>query len=222
MKKHRTDEKILYSVTFDLSDARTRLEPCVPATAAKEEDRATKRVCLAPTVSQCIAALGPEHRDLRAGRDVIVRKVDVSKLNPDLLVHPRDLFATGRVPDALEHQEYWYLGTVDVVPERFTITDFDYERAIAFSCIAVAQIDTLIKKHDPGNRHRTGESVKTAYERTVRGMQAAGRYEESDEFEDAVAALPFAQALRIHNLRLEKQANMAESEDDEHEQERQK
>lgn len=194
----------LYNVTFDLTDESKCLCPYVPYTASDDEDQLTERICFADTVEHCISAIGSSRRDLREGALLVVRSVDADYLDKSKLVTPYELYDTGSVPDALETNEWWYLDKIFVERDVYRIISFDFEHALAFTCIGKCDLDYLIDKHDPGNFMMYGESVEQAYYRVVGKMQDERRYNESDSFEDEVAALPWAQKIKITNLVMEK------------------
>lgn len=191
---------MLYNVTFRLNDESEYLVPKVPYTAAPDEDRVTKRICFADTIEHCLQAIG--HRDLYEGCYIVVRSVDENGLDPFKLVTPEELFDTGKVPDALENNEYWYLDEVAVNREIYMVEHFDYEHGIAFTCIRKDDMAALVEKYVPDRPFKRNEGMEQAYDRVVGYLQGNGMYEESDSFEDEVAELPWAQMVRISNLQM--------------------
>ena len=193
-------EKMLYNITFKLDDDRTVLKPCVPYTAAEGEDKVTERVCLSDSVDGCLSAIGSCNRDLYEGCTIIVRSVPISSLDPNKIVTPEVLFESGKVPDALENQEYWYLGEVNVLSEKYCIESFEHEYSIAFTCLKREDVVRLIEKYNSPYLMRDDESIEQAYNRTMYLMQHDGRYNESDNFDEEVCELPWAQRIRIRKV----------------------
>lgn len=195
---------MLYNVTFDIGDASTRLIPYIPYSAADDEDRKTKRVCFADSIQHCIEAIGSCNRDLHTGCLIVVRSVDEKGLDPGKIITPGELFDTKKVPDALETHEYWYLDEVDVKREVYRVKGFTFEYAIAFTCIEKDDLAAIIKNYIPDSPMKQYESVKQAYDRALEQLYEAGRYNDCDKFEDRVAALPWAQRIKISSLAVEK------------------
>ena len=193
---------MLYNITFKTYDQSTRLIPHVPYTAAPDEDRIMKRVCFADSIEHCISAIGPSNRDLYTGCYIVVRSVDESCLKPSKLIVPEELFHTGKVPDALENQEYWYLDEIDVKRELYKVNDFMAERALAFSCIKKDDLGDLMEKYSVPMKQN--ETVEQAYDRTINILYKACSYNEADAFEEDVAALPWAQTLKVTGLVMKK------------------
>lgn len=194
---------VLYNITFNLNDESTLLQPYIPYSAAEDEDRETKRVCFADSVDNCISAIGSCARELYEGSTIVVRSVQTDKLDKSKLITPHQLAASGKVPDAEVNQEYWYLGDVNIVREVRTIVSFEYEYAIAFQCLNKDDVNALIKKYLPDDGIRDGESIEDAYNRVIGAMQSVGEYDASDEFDDSIAELPWAQRIRVQNVVLE-------------------
>lgn len=195
---------MLYNVTFRLDDKSEHLVPCIPYSAAEDEDQETKRVCFADSIENCIAAIGSCNRNLYTGCFIVVRSVDENSLDPSKIVSDHELFNTGKVPDALETGECWYLDEIDVKREVYKINNFDYEYALAFTCIKREDLAWLIDQYNPGSPMKRCESIEQAYNRTIGEMQSKGFYDDSDHFDDRVAELPWAQRIKISNLVIEK------------------
>lgn len=193
---------MLYNITFKRYDESEHLVPYIPYTAASDEDRTTKRICFADSVEHCMTVIGPCERDLYTGCHVIVRSVDETNLDQSKLVTPQKLFESGRVPDALENQEYWYLDELDVTREIFKVEDFVYEHQIAFSCIKRDDLKDVMEKHSVIMRRN--ETVEQAYNRTLDLLYKTGSYEEADIFEEEVNSLSWAQGLKVSNLIMER------------------
>lgn len=195
---------MLYNVTFRLEDKSKHLVPCIPYTAAEDEDKETKRVCFADSIEHCIAAIGSYYRDLYTGCLIVVRSVDEADLDQSKIVTDQELFNAGKVPDALETGECWYLNEIDIKREVYKINSFDYEYALAFTCIKREDLARLIDEYNPESPMKCRESVEQAYNRTVGELQGKGFYDDSDLFEDRVSELPWAQRIKISNLVIEK------------------
>ena len=196
--------KMLYNVTFDKFDENRHLIPCIPISAADDEDRETKRVCFADTVEHCISAMSSYYRNLYTGCQIVIRSVDENSLDLSKIITPEELFRSKKVPDALENHEYWYLDEVDVNREVYQITDYDYDYTIAFTCIEREDMASLIEKYTPDSPMKKSETIEQAYNRTVGKMQTDRQYDKSDMFEDAVASLPWAQRTAISNIVMKK------------------
>lgn len=195
----------LYNVTFDIFDRREVLEPAVPRSAAKEEERSIRRVCLSTTVEHCIEALGVEHRELCTGAELLVREVPIENLYSKILVTPDILFKKGYVPDALETKEHWYLAPVKMITCRYTIVDFIAEYDIAWSCVKVKDMLSIAAKYgiQPSELHKFTSS-KDIYEYCMEIFHKSKNYDFEDDFYDDVDELPWAQRLKVSKLSLER------------------
>lgn len=195
---------MLYNVTFSVWDTSNWLVPYVPYSAAEDEDRKTDRVCFADSIENCIAAIGSCNRNLHTDCLIAVRYVDEKSLDPSKIVTPQELFDTGRVPDALENHEYWYLGEVRVEREIYKIKNYTFEYAIAFTCIAKDDLAYIINRYNPCNLMKVNEAVDDAYERTVMDLYRQNRFDDADAFEEEVAGLPWAKRIKISELVMER------------------
>lgn len=193
----------LYNITFRLYDTRTHLRPYVPYTAAPDEDQITERICFADSIEHCLSAIGPCERDLHNGCRILVRSIERCSLNPEKLKTPEELFETGKVPDALENREYWYLDETDVQTERYRVESFHFAYMIAFSCIKEQDMIRLIRKYI--SDVLMGETVKDWYEETVQRLILDHRYNDLEQLEDKIFELPWSRKVEISNLILTKE-----------------
>ncbi len=191
----------LYNVTFDFQNNTDILEPYVPHTAAPDEDQETERVCLSTSVENCLTAMGTR-TELTEGAHIRVRRVSTADLDPALIVTPEELFQTGRVPDAIENEEYWYLGMAEAESLEYEIESYWYERELAFTCIKADDIWDYVKKHFPDLGIKRCKDSRDMFGSVTTHLYDNGMYDECDEFEDAVADMPWAQVLRIKDVKL--------------------
>lgn len=139
----------LYNVTFNIKDKRNILEPSIPDSAGDGENKTIKRVCLTDSIAHCMQAIAVGNRDIRVGATLIIREVNLKNLNKKLLISPRELKERGLVPDALENNEFWYLGKVKFKCITCKIVDFDAEIDLAWTCIPIQSCREIIKKYIP-------------------------------------------------------------------------
>ena len=195
----------LYNITFDVEDTRTVLEPSIPESAADDEDKTIPRVCLSSSVESCVRAVATNKRSLYRGSTLIVRSVNTSTLDKCYLWTPDRLFIDNRVPDALETQEYWYCNTVQVDRKIYTVEDFDHEHVINWTCLQTEQVQNIATKYCDISAH-TFQSAFDIYQYVTRYLETDRKYEESDDFYEEIVELPWAQGIRISNLRLKEVA----------------
>ena len=198
---------LLYNVTFDENDTRTVLEPSVPESTADGEDSTTPRVCLSTSVKKCIQALAVEHREVRVGATLAVRTVNIDKLDEDLLITPETLVSEGLVPDALENDEHWYLGSIKFDYNKYEIEDFDAEIDLAWTCISLQDCRDIVTEYLPSFSTKRFKTSKNLYQAAMRFCNEFRLDNESDAIWDALAELPWAQKRTIKSVKLKKLHN---------------
>ena len=202
---------MLYHIKFWEDQKYNILTPYVPYSAGDIEDRETPRVCFADSIEHCIEAVGPCNRDLHTGAAFAVYYVDEQALDQDKLVTPETLWKTGKVPDAMEHNEYWYLKPVEVKRKVMRIKSFIMEHALNATCIKVEDIRKIAMQYAPGRTINPTEGVRQIFERTTLYLDTLKKYDEEDAFQDAVFELPWAQGNALSKLELE---DITDTEDD--------
>lgn len=188
----------LYNVSFDLNNTNELLVPTIPHTAGPEEDKTSRRVCLADSVAHCMLAISTEYRNIAVGSKFILKTVEIE---PDkFLITPKQLIKYKKVPDALENNEYWYLYPIRCKSVYLCeITDFDSEIDLAWTCIKPEQCRDIVKKHTglDFKRCKTSKGIyksfcKYAHERQLWSMM--------DDVWDELAELPWAQGRKMNKL----------------------
>lgn len=195
----------LYNVTFRLNDVRTALDPCIPYTASPlyGEDIVTKRVCLADSIEHCISAIGSCNRDLYEGCCIVVRRVNTALLDKRILITPRQLYESGKVPDALENMEYWYTGRVYCERLVYKVTSFNYEHKINWTCIKPEQIKHILGAMGLDSIVRDLPTAEDIFNAATGILEKDDNYDLSDELYDEVIELDWARGISISNLGLQ-------------------
>lgn len=193
--------KYLYNITFNLGGERTTLLPQVPISAADDEEKTIERVCLSDSIEGCLKAIGPSDRLLHLMAEMVVRRVDISKLDKELLCNYSYLFDNGYVMDALWTHEYWYLGPVEVERSIVTVMNYRYERCINWTVISADTVRSLAEKYCPEYVmfHGTSEEVYNGY---ASWLSENGQYDDYDSLWEDIVALPWAQALEFSDVEL--------------------
>lgn len=127
----------LYHLSLDLVD---KFKPKIPSTTSHNENKTINRVCLAPTIEDCLSALGwggstVIENDILYG---ILNKFNKTKpivvyefeINKDLLT-PQELASLSYLDDALITNEYWYVGKNELKPKNIkfiSIFDFKFKK----------------------------------------------------------------------------------------------
>lgn len=106
-----------------------------------DEDKVTPRVCLSTSISKCLQAI---NFDIEIGKPITVFAIDLDKGNP-ALVFPEDLVRTGKVRDAVENHEYWYMQPLEMRGASYVITKYSTERAIAWSALRSKDVLRIAK-----------------------------------------------------------------------------
>lgn len=192
----------LYNVTFNMQDKRRVLEPSVPESAGSGEDKTIKRICLADSVEHCMQAIAVGNRDIREGATFILREVDTKDLDKKLLIKPKELKEKGLVPDALENNEYWYLGKIKFNRVACKIVEFDAEIDLAWTCIPIKACRSVVKKYLPNFPVNRYKITKNLYESAMDYCNKHKLWNESDAIWDELAMVPWAQKRRINHVKM--------------------
>lgn len=132
----------LFHVSFDPVYT---LTPRVPKARMPSEDATTPRICLAPSILDCLNAKPykgdpfAEAKKLNAPLCLFVFETDVE---PDQVIPPQDLAESYGVLDAMENQEYWLLESQPFFRTAYLVEDCRLEQD---SCIERGQAILDIK-----------------------------------------------------------------------------
>lgn len=190
---------IFYNVTFNLNDTRDVLHPCIPESAAKDENKTIPRVCMTDSVEHCMQAIAVGNRDVQSGSKFILRKINIK--SDDGLINPRFLKETSYVYDAMENNEYWYLHPVKTENYLCEIISFDYEFDLAWSCISRKQCLDAVAKYMNIKRFTRYKTSKGIYKAFCNYCTEHKLWDWEDGIWDDLAMLPWAQKTRIYNLK---------------------
>lgn len=195
--------EFLYNITFKENAYSTVLKPYIPYTAGDDEDRVTKRICLCPTIEQCLSAIGPCSRDMHTGVHFVSRRVLVKDLNANSIYTPQYLSSSKRVPDAMATQEYWCCEEVTVVRKVYKVLSFQFERVINWACLTPQQVLNAAVKFVSANRLPAGASPLKVYKCALAILESQEDYDAVDDLYDAIADLPWAQGVHFTDLEIE-------------------
>lgn len=188
-----------YNITFDLTDRRKILVPCIPETAGATENKTISRVCLSKTLEGCIQAVS--RRQIYKGSQLIVREAN---LDEQRLVNSKTLYNNKLVPDALENKEYWSLTPVTFKVYLCEILSFDNDFTLAWSCISRKDCLNIVEKYIKSTSFRKYKTSKSIYEAAMNYANANEMWDEQDLIWDDLAMLPWAQKLELKNLKVKK------------------
>lgn len=190
----------LYNITFR-EDMREVLTPNIPYSAADGENKIINRVCFSDSIEHCVEAIGPCSRDMHNGAIFTIRSVDTDKMNSKSIITPKELFDKGFVPDALETQEYWYLEQVQIKLSKAKVISYSFEYALAWTCIKMKDMQEIV--NNLGVTGVIADSSKQLYDKVNCYFIEHKMYDKADALFDYAAELPFAQTLKIRDLKLE-------------------
>lgn len=197
------DNDVLYHVSFDINNTDTMLVPSVPYTAGEDEDRHTKRICLTPTIAKCMEAMSPHCRNVSIGSVVRVWKVYKSAMDYRLLVSPRALYNSRKVPDALETEEYWYLAPIMTKVRSYMIEDFEAYTDLGWTLIKREDVLKVIHELNIfGIRVNANAEAHEIYKEFMNACQERKLYDIEDAVWDRLAELPWVQRRIIKGLKL--------------------
>lgn len=194
--------KYLYNISRNTSDDSHLLTPYIPASAAHDEDQVTPRVCFADSIEHCISAISPEFRDISEGTVFRLRVAKTCNMNASKIIPPGYLTRSGKVPDAIENHEYWYLESIEVTSAIHIIDSCDFERDIAWSIVNYADVYTIMENIGytvPGSSIPV--TAQSLYHCCMKYYNDSGLYDAFDQMDEDVAALPWAQHLTIKDLK---------------------
>ena len=189
----------LYNVTYNLGDTSTTLIPKVPDSAGDDEDRTTPRVCLADSLEHCLQAFGSHYRNLNKGARILIREVDVDE-NDAYLRKPLYLKETGKVLDALENNEYWYLKPIECIVRKAEIIDADTEFTIGWTCVPIEECRKIISMYSPVdvNEYDNSEELYYAF---IRWAEVNKKWNEEDTvWDEIVDRNPWARKTEIQKV----------------------
>lgn len=198
----------LYNVSFNLNNISRVIEPSIPESAADDEDKTFRRVCLADSVEHCIQAIASDNRDVRVGAQIIVRSVDTENLYKKILVEPQTLFRNRLVPDALENNEYWYLGRIKFETALYTIMDFHTEYELAWSLIDINYCRKVVHRYLPNIQVNRYKIPKNLYNAAMMECNRTKNWDAEDKIWDALVKVKCAQKIGIYDIKLKKERTL--------------
>ena len=140
------------------------------------------------------------------GEPITVYKLEVEP-NDSSLISPKVLYHSGKVPDALENQEYWYLKEVSLIGEHRIITHQDYELSLAWSVIKMQDVIKIVQSIIDANFLDVDLNVfvsekdaNAIYRTFCQWLDRNGFYSLEDELYDMVSELPWAQLKVLNRL----------------------
>jgi len=201
LKQETTLQMYLYNVSFNLNNTNNVLIPSIPESAANDEDKSTKRVCLCDTVEHCMQAIAVGNRCIKAGAQFILRVADIPKTNKRL-IKPLALKQCNKVPDALENNEYWYLDKLTFKVYKCVINSFDYNRDIAWTCLTAEQVRHTVYGICNKIKLERYTISKSVYKAIMDYAHRHKLYGLEDDIWDAIVELPWAQKTIIYNLNI--------------------
>lgn len=198
----------LYNVSFNLDNIDNVIEPRIPESAAEDENKTFARVCLTDSVEHCMQAIASDNRDIRVGVQIIVRSVDTKDLCKKTLVKPETLFRHRLVPDALENNEYWYLGSIKFETALYTIMDFEAEYELAWSLIDINYCREVVHRYLPNIQVNRYKIPKHLYDVAMEECNRTKNWDAEDKIWDALAEVKCAQKIGIYNVKLKKEKTL--------------
>lgn len=201
----------LYHVTFDLNEPDKKLfYPRVPKTAGTGEDKSLKRICLAPTIEECMQALPSDKRKLRNGEKFRIYEVEIDDNDPNL-VYPEEIFNKGYVPDALENHEFWYKENLLMDSIIVEIQNFNYDYEIAWSCVKLSDLRNIVKELSEEKNleeknylnkilSKNFSLPEDLYKEVSDYINYIKDFDFCDDLWEAVASLPWAQLTKINSI----------------------
>lgn len=191
-----------YNVTFNIKDNRSMLEPTIPDSAGDGENKTIKRICLTDSIEHCMQAIAVENRNIKVGVVIVVRSIDIEKLDRKLLICPAELKQRGYVPDALENNEFWYLGNIQFEYQKYRIMGFDAEVDLAWTCIPIQNCKEVVKHYIPDfpvNRYKITYNL---YKAAMEYCNQHKMYDIEDIIWEDLSIVPWAQKRSIKHVDL--------------------
>ena len=189
----------LYNVSFNLSNLSRVLYPAIPESIGDGENKTVERVCMSSTVAGCMQAIAPCNREIAVGKQFILRTY-ITNNSDGKVIEPSTLFNKKLVPDALENNEHWVLKPVSCSVRVCEILDFDYEFEIAWSCIPLSKCRDIARELS-GLNFTACKTSKSLYQSFCKWANKNQKWDEEDEMWDRLAELPWAQCIKINNLK---------------------
>lgn len=190
----------LYNVTYNLEDMSTMLIPKIPHSAGDGEDKIIRRVCLSDSLEHCLQAFGSAYRDLANGVCILIREVEVDE-DDMYLINPSTLKEYGKVPDALENNEYWYLKPIICNVKMAEIIDADTEFTIAWTCVPIEKCKEIVSMYSniDGSKYKDSEELYNVF---MDWANENKKWNEMDEVYEKLLEIPWTQKTAIENLKV--------------------
>lgn len=136
---------ILYHVTLFNKPTQEILIPRIPGDTSIGEEVKTNRICLAPSIIQCLRALEIYKYFQEDTLDVKVYKIVVDE-NAEQLISWEQLYLNGLVDDAALTHEYWYKSKlIPVEYNEYRISECVKKRYIIISSKEKMRIKEIIE-----------------------------------------------------------------------------
>ncbi|WP_303016906.1 hypothetical protein [[Ruminococcus] lactaris] len=136
---------ILYHVTLFNKPTQEILIPRIPGDTSIGEEVKTNRICLAPSIIQCLRALEIYKYFQEDTLDVKVYKIVVDE-NDEQLISWEQLYLNGLVDDAALTHEYWYKSKlIPVEYNEYRISECVKKRYIIISSKEKMRIKEIIE-----------------------------------------------------------------------------
>ena len=208
-----TDSKItLYHVSYgadNLDKHNSKIfAPRLPESAALDESKLIKRICLAESPLKCIQAI-----QITPPRNSIITlyKVRLNKFS-NALIPPKVVRYRGLVVDALESKEWWYLDTLQMKAKYYRVSNIDMEFDLAWTVITPKNVlDTLNKLLIKYNKRLTSSemsnilkrrSSNSMYYTAISIIDNKQWYDMEDDFWEELGMIHFGSLKRITKLEL--------------------
>lgn len=127
--------KKLYHISFNILNEIELFEPSIPSEKVRllNEDNCTPRICLAPTIKDCLNAIPNGGRYFKEtymlsennSKPFVVYEFDTNQIEKENFLDSESLFESNKLPDALLTNECWVINQ-NLVPsnsKKYIVTD---------------------------------------------------------------------------------------------------
>lgn len=137
----------LYHITSDLGQEPVKtFIPRVPTVFPEFEDSTTPRVCLCPSIEECILAVNYSEYFHRKGALMRVYSCEVTAENKHMFLTSDYLMRNNMVSDAFETHEVWCIEPITMNSKCYAVVNIDVTPILLFEFVRIKDIINALQE----------------------------------------------------------------------------
>lgn len=181
----------------------SHLIPSVPYNIGTGEESQIPRICLSPSIENCIGSL---NCTIQPGDYIYVYEIPINTLDLDYLYSPIQIQQW--VPDAKHYREYWYTKDIYIEPVLCKIINYDLDYTINWNYITTDKVYSTYKNESNLNGFditpKTEEPSEEYYNRLYALAENSGDYDRCDTLWELLIEIPWSQVYNVKDLKIER------------------